>query len=164
MNCHELCCDTSSATEARIRNVVYRSKSFAPCVLCLRNIDALGRDRDGAGEDLRVAASFGAIVSKAQADGAKFPLHVVATTSCLQSVSKDIQQAFLYSLHVEALCEATRERILTSRLQTVPLHYSVNLRHVAQRTAVSALIVYTVLTTNHLVIVMTMKCVVANLS
>ena len=136
MNCHELCSDTSAATEARIRNVVYRCKSLAPCVLCLRNVDVLGRDRDGAGDDLRVAASFASIINAAQAERAKFPVHIVATTSKVTSVCKDIQQAFLYRVHVDAMTETTRERVLAALLCAEPLHYSVSVRHVAQRTAV----------------------------
>ena len=61
-------------------------------MLCLRNVDVLGRDRDGAGDDLRVAASFASIINAAQAERAKFPVHIVATTSNVTSVCKDIQQ------------------------------------------------------------------------
>ena len=47
VNCHELCGETSGATEARIKHTLQRAYSYAPCVLLLRNVDALGKDRDG---------------------------------------------------------------------------------------------------------------------
>ena len=47
VNCHELCGETAAATETRVKHAVQRAVAVAPCLLLLRNVHVLGRDRDG---------------------------------------------------------------------------------------------------------------------
>jgi len=53
-----LCSDTSGATEEKIQMAFAEAQQYHPCVLLLKDIEVLGRDRDRLGEDPRVIATL----------------------------------------------------------------------------------------------------------
>lgn len=53
-----MCGDTSGATEEKIQVAFTQAQQFRPCVLLLKDIELLGRDRDMLGEDARVIATL----------------------------------------------------------------------------------------------------------
>lgn len=58
VDCVSLCSDTSGATEEKIQVAFAQAQQFRPCVLLLKDIELLGRDRDMLGEDARVIATL----------------------------------------------------------------------------------------------------------
>lgn len=58
VDCVSLCSDTSAATEERVQVAFSQAQQYQPCVLLLKDIEVLGRERDGLGEDARVTAAL----------------------------------------------------------------------------------------------------------
>ncbi|XP_040523995.1 peroxisome biogenesis factor 6 isoform X3 [Gallus gallus] len=58
VDCVSLCGDTSAATEEKIHMAFAQAQQYHPCVLLLKDIEVLGRDRDRLGEDARVIATL----------------------------------------------------------------------------------------------------------
>lgn len=58
VDCVSLCSDTSAATEEKVQAAFAQAQQYQPCVLLLKDIEVLGRDRDGLGEDARVIATL----------------------------------------------------------------------------------------------------------
>lgn len=58
VDCVSLCSDTSAATEEKVQVAFSQAQQYQPCVLLLKDIEVLGRDRDGLGEDARVIATL----------------------------------------------------------------------------------------------------------
>ncbi|NXU99213.1 PEX6 factor, partial [Cettia cetti] len=58
VDCVSLCSDTSAATEEKVQVAFRQAQQHQPCVLLLKDIEVLGRDRDGLGEDARVIAAL----------------------------------------------------------------------------------------------------------
>lgn len=57
VDCVSLCSDTSGATEEKVQMAFTQAQQYHPCVLLLKDIEVLGRDRDRLGEDARVIAT-----------------------------------------------------------------------------------------------------------
>ena len=88
--------------------------------------------------DPRVAAAFHELVSSLlHQDSSKFPTLLIATTSSFKSLSSDVLEGFLHHIELAVPEETTRLIILNSLFEEVDLRKDVNLKHVAQRTAVS---------------------------
>ncbi|XP_064503866.1 peroxisome biogenesis factor 6 isoform X4 [Pseudopipra pipra] len=58
VDCVSLCSDTSAATEEKVQMAFTQAQQYHPCVLLLKDIEVLGRDRDGLREDARVIATL----------------------------------------------------------------------------------------------------------
>lgn len=58
VDCVSLCSDTSAATEEKVQMAFSQAQQYQPCVLLLKDIEVLGRERDGLGEDARVIATL----------------------------------------------------------------------------------------------------------
>nr|XP_020664010.1 peroxisome biogenesis factor 6 [Pogona vitticeps] len=54
VDCVGLCGDTSASTEAKLCAAFSQAELYNPCILLMKDIEMLGRDRDGLGEDSRV--------------------------------------------------------------------------------------------------------------
>ncbi|XP_077989979.1 peroxisomal ATPase PEX6-like [Glandiceps talaboti] len=135
MNCHDLCGDTSAATEAKIKNTFHKASLHTPCMLHLRNIDVLSKDKDGTGEDTRVASSLAQIISSFTKQDSLWPLVVIATTNTPKDISADIHSCFLNHFTMEVPSEEERLEILESLCRDIPLARDVSLQHAAKKTA-----------------------------
>lgn len=58
VDCISLCSDTSGATEEKVQTAFIQAQQYHPCVLLLKDIEVLGRDRDRLAEDARVIATL----------------------------------------------------------------------------------------------------------
>ncbi|KAL3872576.1 hypothetical protein ACJMK2_035792 [Sinanodonta woodiana] len=135
INCHGLCGETSAATETRMKNVFNAAGLFSPCILLLLNVHALGRDRDGNTEDPRVASSFHNYVLQLKKELQTYPVIVVATTHAPKDLTKDMQEAFLHELKIEAPDEMQRGEMIQGLLQNVQYSGNISIPYIAQRTA-----------------------------
>lgn len=133
--CSSLCADSSRAVETKLQATFSRARRCRPAVLLLTAVDLLGRDRDGLGEDARVAATLRHLLLDEDALSRCPPLMVVATTSRVQDLPTDVQTAFPHELEVPVLSEAQRLSILQALTAHLPLGQEVNLPQLARRCA-----------------------------
>uniref|UniRef100_A0A8C3FBI3 Peroxisomal biosis factor 6 n=1 Tax=Chrysemys picta bellii TaxID=8478 RepID=A0A8C3FBI3_CHRPI len=137
VDCVSLCGDTSGATEMKLQSAFAQAELFRPCVLLLKDIELLGRDRDGLGEDSRVTATLRHLLLDRDAGSSGYPVLVVATTCRPQDVLADVQTAFLHEVTVQAPSEEQRKAMLSTLTASLPLGKEVSLAKLARRSAVS---------------------------
>uniref|UniRef100_A0A8C4VI15 Peroxisomal ATPase PEX6 n=1 Tax=Gopherus evgoodei TaxID=1825980 RepID=A0A8C4VI15_9SAUR len=138
VDCVSLCGDTSGATEMKLQSAFAQAELFRPCVLLLKDIELLGRDRDGLGEDSRVTATLRHLLLEGDAGSSGYPVLVVATTCRPQDVLADVQTAFLHEVTVHAPSEEQRKAMLSTLTASLLLGKEVSLAKLARRSAVSA--------------------------
>ncbi|XP_064623375.1 peroxisomal ATPase PEX6-like [Lineus longissimus] len=134
VNCHELCGETSAASEAKIKMVFAKAESCTPCILLMQNIHILGKEKDGVSEDARVISTFHSLLEKA-ANQPEFPLIVIGSTPSIKHIDTTMSDGFLHELHVTSPVEEERLAMLVGLLNDRICGADVNLAHVAQRSA-----------------------------
>ncbi|CAG5127053.1 unnamed protein product [Candidula unifasciata] len=135
VNCHDLMGDTSAVSESRIKNLFLSANKYSPCVLLMRNIEVIGKERDGKTEDPRTVAVFSRCVHQLASQPQAFPVIVVATTSSPSNVSDDMLPCFLHEVTIEAPTEQDRADIIHGLLESYAVSPDVSISHLAQRTA-----------------------------
>ncbi|XP_041350807.1 peroxisome assembly factor 2-like [Gigantopelta aegis] len=135
VNCHHICGESAGSTEARIQNVFLAASIYSPCILLLRNIHVIGKDRDGNTEDPRVISNFHSIIMNLTFELRDFPLVVIATTHKPTAVSQDLNEAFLHEIKMEVPCESERIEIIHGLVEFETTSADLSLPHIAQRTA-----------------------------
>ncbi|XP_075352753.1 peroxisome biogenesis factor 6 isoform X2 [Mycteria americana] len=129
-----LCSDTSGATEEKIQMAFAQAQQYHPCVLLLKDIEVLGRDRDRLGEDTRVIATLRQLLLDRD-PALSHPVLVIGTTCKPQDVPTDVQTAFLHEVKIEAPSEEQRRLMLSMLTASLPLGKEVSLSKLARRTA-----------------------------
>uniref|UniRef100_A0A8C3KWU7 Peroxisomal ATPase PEX6 n=1 Tax=Chrysolophus pictus TaxID=9089 RepID=A0A8C3KWU7_CHRPC len=135
VDCVSLCGDTSAATEEKIQMAFAQAQQYHPCVLLLKDIEVLGRDRDRLGEDARVIATLRQLLLDKEPALSSHPVLVIGTTCKPQDVPTDVQTAFLHEVKIEALSEDQRRAMLSTLTASLPLGKEVSLAKLARRTA-----------------------------
>ncbi|NWU71345.1 PEX6 factor, partial [Pterocles burchelli] len=144
VDCISLCGDTSGATEEKVQLAFAQAQQYHPCVLLLKDIEVLGRDRDWLGEDARVIATLRQLLlDRDPVLSPPFinshPVLVIGTTCKLQDVPTDMQTAFLHEVKIETPSEEQRRSMLSMLTTSLPLGKEVSLSKLAHRTAGFAL-------------------------
>ncbi|KAM6137982.1 LOW QUALITY PROTEIN: peroxisome biogenesis factor 6 [Phoenicopterus ruber ruber] len=134
VDCVSLCSDTSGATEEKVQMAFAQAQQYHPCVLLLKDIEVLGRDRDRLGEDARVIATLRQLLLDRD-PALSHPVLVIGTTSRPQDVPTDVQTAFLHEVKIEAPSEEQRRSMLSMLTASLPLGKEVSLSKLARRTA-----------------------------
>ncbi|XP_071080015.1 peroxisomal ATPase PEX6-like [Haliotis cracherodii] len=135
VNCHHLSGDAAGATESRIKNAFLAAAVYAPCILLLKNVHVVGKERDGASEDPRVISSFHNSILEMTEQAQEFPLIVIATTHNAQQLSQDMQEAFLHDIKIETPNELERREIVHGLMESEVRSADISLPRIAQRTA-----------------------------
>ncbi|XP_057302104.1 peroxisomal ATPase PEX6-like [Hydractinia symbiolongicarpus] len=114
-NCFDLIGESLSATERRIENLFQLVKSASPCLLYLKNIHLLCKDKEGVHEERRVLQCFlnqlRDLVSNAQS------IMVIGSTYCSKEMSPRFYSEFVYHFEIEPPNEIARESIITALLE-----------------------------------------------
>uniref|UniRef100_A0A663FBC8 Peroxisomal ATPase PEX6 n=1 Tax=Aquila chrysaetos chrysaetos TaxID=223781 RepID=A0A663FBC8_AQUCH len=134
VDCVSLCSDTSGATEEKVQMAFAQAQQYHPCVLLLKDIEVLGRDRDRLGEDARVIATLRQLLLDRD-PALSHPVLVIGTTCKPQDVPTDVQTAFLHEVKIEAPSEEQRRSMLSMLTASLPLGKEVSLSKLARRTA-----------------------------
>ncbi|XP_053169377.1 peroxisome biogenesis factor 6 [Hemicordylus capensis] len=134
VDCVSLCGDTSGSTEAKLQAAFSQAEHYSPCVFLMKDVELLGRDRDGLGEDSRVILALRHLLLDSKAN-ASYPVLVVGTTTKLERVPTDLQTAFLHEVKIEAPSEEQRKAILSMLTESLPLGKEVSLTKVARQSA-----------------------------
>ncbi|NXR61503.1 PEX6 factor, partial [Rhadina sibilatrix] len=142
VDCVSLCGDTSAATQEKVQVAFSQAQQYQPCLLLLKDIEVLGRERDGLAEDARVIATLRQLLLDREPALrlCPLPLHsrpvlVIGTTCKPQDVPTDVQTAFLHEVKVEAPSEEQRRLMLSVLTASLPLGKEVSLSKLARRTA-----------------------------
>ncbi|ESP02286.1 hypothetical protein LOTGIDRAFT_138655 [Lottia gigantea] len=135
VNCHDLIGETPGATESRIKNCFMAGSVYAPCILVLKNIHALGKERGGQSEDPRVISGFHKNIKQMAVERREYPLVIIATTNNIRAVSENMQETFLHDIEMEGPNETNRFDILEALVDDEPLAADLSIKHIAQRTA-----------------------------
>ncbi|XP_054840451.1 peroxisome biogenesis factor 6 isoform X2 [Eublepharis macularius] len=135
VDCVSLCGDTSGSTEAKLHAAFSQAEVYSPCILLLKDIELLGRERDGIGEDSRVILAIRHLLLDREADTSSYPVLVVGTTSRLGDVPADLQTGFLHEVKMEAPSEEQRKAILGMLAEGLPLGREVSLSKLARQSA-----------------------------
>uniref|UniRef100_A0A803VV21 Peroxisomal ATPase PEX6 n=1 Tax=Ficedula albicollis TaxID=59894 RepID=A0A803VV21_FICAL len=134
VDCVSLCSDTSAATEEKVQVAFSQAQQYQPCVLLLKDLEVLGRDRDGLGEDARVIATLRQLLLDKD-PALSHPVLVIGTTCKPQNVPTDLQTAFLHEVKIKAPSEEQRRLMLSMLTASLPLGKEVSLSKLARRTA-----------------------------
>ncbi|NWR91800.1 PEX6 factor, partial [Furnarius figulus] len=135
VDCVSLCGDTSAATEEKVQMAFTQAQQYHPCVLLLKDIEVLGRDRDGLREDARVIATLRQLLLDRDPALSSHPVLVIGTTCKPQNVPTDLQTAFLHEVKIEAPSEEQRRLMLSMLTASLSLGKEVSLSKLARRTA-----------------------------
>nr|XP_022334212.1 peroxisome assembly factor 2-like isoform X2 [Crassostrea virginica] len=135
VNCHSLYGESSGSIEARIKNVFNAASTFAPCILLLHSVHALGKDKERNVEDPRVAGTFKTCVVKLRKEYIEYPVVVIGTTHSPSNLASDIHEAFLHKVNIEVPDEDERAEMMDGLLQNVSYSGDLSGQYLAQRTA-----------------------------
>ncbi|BGP19899.1 hypothetical protein JCM10213_008627 [Rhodosporidiobolus nylandii] len=140
LDCFDLLSDTDLKTEGRIRALaVDKALACAPCVLLLRNIEALARKSQAmeTGQEPPMTTvlkeCFETIREGWQTSG--YPVVVVATTTDVEKVPTGVLGLFKEEIGIEAPAEPERLAILRNLTSSDILAPDVSLRSLAVQTA-----------------------------
>uniref|UniRef100_A0ABM5FHX5 Peroxisomal ATPase PEX6 n=1 Tax=Pogona vitticeps TaxID=103695 RepID=A0ABM5FHX5_9SAUR len=134
VDCVGLCGDTSASTEAKLCAAFSQAELYNPCILLMKDIEMLGRDRDGLGEDSRVILALRRLLLDRETK-TSYPVLVIGTTTRLGDVPTDLQTAFLHEVKIETPSEEQRKAILSMLMDNVLLGQEVSLTKLARQTA-----------------------------
>lgn len=135
VDCVCLCADSPGAWEAKLEGAVSRAEAHRPCVLLLRDVTVMGREREGAPHHSRLVAALQRLLSRMQPSGSEYPVVVLGTAVRQREVSAELHAVFLHELAVSALSEEQRQRALRALGSSLPFGKDVNLGRVAKLTA-----------------------------
>ena len=101
--------------------------------MLMRNIDALGKDREGSDEP-RIAVTFADCISNLPTASA-WPVVVIAACTNQRDISSDLLPCFLHETCLEAPNEDDRYCMLAGLMESTTVADDVPLRQLAKRTA-----------------------------
>ncbi|CAL1290211.1 unnamed protein product [Larinioides sclopetarius] len=133
VNCHELVGEISAVVEARLKNKIDRGVAFAPCVILLKNIHLIGKERE-ASEDSRVINTLANLLKNVNSYGSAWPVVVIGTTT-ERKLNSDLVSSFLHTVQMDAPTEEERSLLLQDLLTVCDVGSDVSTRFLAQRTA-----------------------------
>ncbi|BFZ63652.1 peroxisomal assembly protein [Saitoella coloradoensis] len=138
INAYEIVGETSAKTEAYLRARIERAGGYAPCLVLLRHVEALGRKK----ADNENGESFGReIIAEALEETRKlageFGVALVGTTSEKEKVGEGVVAAFRHEIEVGAPSEGERLCILETLVKRGGIRISpdVELRSLATKSA-----------------------------
>ncbi|ORY82658.1 P-loop containing nucleoside triphosphate hydrolase protein [Protomyces lactucae-debilis] len=137
VNCYHLVGETDVKTEAYLRFRFEKAGACSPCILLLRNIDALAKKKDDmeSGQESAMRFVLADCLKRVAVDAGEFPVAVVATTSEKDKVPDGILGCFRHEVEMNAPDEAERFKILSTLTQQVPLAPDVSVQSLAVRSA-----------------------------
>ncbi|GIX85868.1 peroxisome assembly factor 2 [Caerostris extrusa] len=136
VNCHDLVGEISSVVEARLKNKVDKGLTYAPCVILLKNIHLIGKEREPMSEDSRVIHSLANHLKNVNNYGSAWPVVVIGTAT-EKKLNSSLVSSFLHTVQMkgQAPTEEERSLLLQDFLTVCDVGNDVSTRYLAQRTA-----------------------------
>eukprot|EP00794_Sanderia_malayensis_P011149 gene11149-12321_t len=110
VNCFNVISESIAAMEQRIEAIFSKAIYSSPCILLLRNINALSKYRDGDENEPRLIHSLTKCIS--YLSSLSNTVFVVATTSRYSELSPDLCRMFMFEIEIEAPDEEERLQTL----------------------------------------------------
>ena len=130
-NCIDIIGDSLSATEKRIDNIFNFAESVAPCVLYLKNVHLICKDKEGIHEEFRIIDYF---VRKIRDLKSEKPVIVVGSTYKPSEVTTRLYSEFMYAYDIEPFLEDQRVLLAEVFFEKDSLSDE-NLKIIAKKTA-----------------------------
>ena len=108
--------------------------SCSPCVLLLRNIHALGKDREGNDDEPRIAITMQDSISNLS-NHSDWPVVTIATSSSPKDISPDMFSCFLHEVAIDTPSEEERCDMLMSVMSMARVANDVSIKQLARKTA-----------------------------
>ncbi|KAI8070405.1 P-loop containing nucleoside triphosphate hydrolase protein [Gongronella butleri] len=127
--------DTDAKTEAHLRAKFEKAASLAPCVILMRNLEALAKKSAvvETGQEPLLATVLQECIQVTTSKDV--PVMVMATTSDIEQLPSSVLGCFRHEVVMEAPDEASRLSILSNLIQDCPLAPDVSLPSLATQTA-----------------------------
>ncbi|KAG2467460.1 PEX6 factor, partial [Polypterus senegalus] len=138
VDCVTLCAETTAASVVKLQYAFNQADLHKPCVVLLRNLQLLGRHRDGRSEDCRVTSVLKQLLTDPPKQNS-FPVVVVGTVSKPEELFPDVIMSFVHEVAIESPSEEQRKAMLMSLTAGMPLGKDVSLCKIAKQTAVGIL-------------------------
>ncbi|PRD32748.1 UNVERIFIED_CONTAM: Peroxisome assembly factor 2 [Trichonephila clavipes] len=132
VNCHELVGEISAVVEAKLKNKILKGKTYAPCVILLKNIHLVGKERETVSEDFRVIHLLANQLKNVNQDSV-LPVVIIGTTT--EKLNNDLVSSFLHTVQMTAPSEEERSLLLQDLLTVCDVGNDVSTCYLAQRTA-----------------------------
>ena len=120
--------------QAKTNPVSFSAIFCSPCILLLRNVHALGKDKEGNDDEPRIAATMLDCICSLQEDS-DWPVVVIATSSSPDDITSDMFSCFLHELKLEAPTESERRDILHELAGMASVGNDVSFEQLAKRIA-----------------------------
>ncbi|BFZ54887.1 peroxisomal assembly protein [Savitreella phatthalungensis] len=137
INCFELVGESDIKTEAYLRIRFEKAAQCSPCILFLRNIDALAQKKDDleSGQDSAIRFVLADCIRKASIASGQFPLAIVGGTSDKDKLPDGVLGCFRHDLPMEAPDEGERFEIIKAASAGLELSPEVDLKMLAIKSA-----------------------------
>ncbi|KAH9499607.1 peroxisomal assembly protein [Bulinus truncatus] len=133
INCHDFTGDQTS--ESKLSALFQSVIRFSPCIILLRNLEVIGKEKEGMFDGPRVINKFNQCVRQVVAQSQQYPVLILATTSNIANISEDLLPTFLHQINIEYPNEMERADILQGLLENCIVSPDLSISHLAQRTA-----------------------------
>ncbi|XP_028676134.2 peroxisome assembly factor 2 isoform X1 [Erpetoichthys calabaricus] len=134
IDCVTLSAETTAASVVKLQSAFNQADLHKPCVILLRNLQLLGRHRDGRSEDSRVTSVLKQLLTDSPKQNS-FPVVVVGTVSKPEELFPDVIMSFVHDVAIESPSEEQRKATLMSLTAGMPLGKDVSLCKIAKQTA-----------------------------
>ncbi|XP_021931496.1 peroxisome assembly factor 2 isoform X2 [Zootermopsis nevadensis] len=138
VNSFELQGGNPGYTEGKLKHVFTKVQQLAPCILLLRNIEVLCRDKDGT-EDSRAISAFINEVERLFQETSTLPVLLVATCNSknesTSAVPPALARVFLHVVYMQSPNKLQRTAILQWLLRKCNVTVGADLSHVADQTS-----------------------------
>ncbi|XP_076029394.1 peroxisomal biogenesis factor 6 [Oratosquilla oratoria] len=132
VNAFDLKGETSGNTEGKIRQVFHRAAAFAPCILAMRNIYCLGKDKESH-EDARVVATLGEVAEKF---GSHHPrVFFFGLAEKKTDLTDDLWSLFIYHEILQPMSVQERQSLLMEKRDAGVFKGNCQIDVLTQRTA-----------------------------
>ena len=129
MDCLEIVSESFAGTEKRLKAIVDDAMKRAPCLVYLKNIHALCKDKEGEKEERRLVSFFSTLLKGIELQ--TFPFMIVGSTTNVTQMSTRFYSTFMYHLRLDAPSENERESLLNTLLNV----QLVECREIARKTS-----------------------------
>lgn len=135
INCYEFLGESPAVVEGKLKAVIEKASVYVPCIMLLKNIHYIGKEKELKSEDPRVLNSLNELLKNINSSGSDWPVITVATTSETKLLSRDVSLTFLHHVNMEPPNEQERSMIISDLLSSCCVGNEVSIPYLAQRTA-----------------------------
>lgn len=137
VNCYELIGESDVKTEAYLRLRFEKAGQCSPCLLLLRNIDALAKKKDDLenGQESAMRFVLSDCLRRVAEDAGDYPVAVIGTTSDKDKIPEGVLGCFRHEVAIPAPDETARLSILRTVTRNLNISPDISLQALAVKSA-----------------------------